>query len=164
MMMALGAAAPLCGWFIAAYVTSTVGGFAREDSSVTAAAGGPSGGRRRSRRRSARLKQFTSDGWSPFTGGGFGGSAGVDMLSYGNIVAFCGSSLNGLGSCLTFEGCPEYHKQPQIFGDGMAGIFGDNMFFGDGLTGLRSSKSLRAARRHSGKARAGESQTKCSVV
>jgi hypothetical protein len=153
----LGAAAPL---FMAAYLTSVVGGFAPvKDSPVSAAAGGgpSSAGRRRSRRRSARLKQFTTDGWSPFTGGGLNGGSATEMLTYGNLVAFCGSSLEGIGSCMSFEACPEYHKQPQIFGDGMAGIFGESMFFGDGMGSLRSSKSLRAARRHgSSRTRAGE--------
>ncbi|CAM6096826.1 unnamed protein product [Calypogeia fissa] len=162
MTMALGVAAPLCGWFIASYLSTTVGGFAREDAAVRSAAPSASAaGRRRSRKRSARLKQFTSDGWSPFTGGGLGGGSSggpgqqtADILSYGNIVAFCGSSLNGIGSCLSLEACPEYHKQPQIFGDGMAGIFGETMFFWDGISGPRSSKSLRAARRRATKSRA----------
>ncbi|BBN13315.1 3-oxoacyl-[acyl-carrier-protein] synthase II [Marchantia polymorpha subsp. ruderalis] len=143
--MALAAAAPLCSWLIAAYVSSAVGGLTGEDTSLSS---GPAG-RRSRRRRSARLKQLTGDGWAPFSmAGNFLAGGQTGSLSCGSLVAFCGSSFSGLGSCLTFEGCPEYHKQPQIFGDCMPG------FFGDGMAGLRS-KSLRAARRHS-KTRAGK--------
>lgn len=145
--MALAAAAPLCSWLIAAYVSSAVGGLTGEDTSLSS---GPAG-RRSRRRRSARLKQLTGDGWAPFSmAGNFLAGGQTGSLSCGSLVAFCGSSFSGLGSCLTFEGCPEYHKQPQIFGDCMPG------FFGDGMAGLRS-KSLRAARRHS-KTRAGVNQ------
>lgn len=61
----------------------------------------------------------------------------------GSLVAFCGSSLQGLGSCFSFQACPEYYssKQTPLFGEGLLGF---------------GSRSVRALRRHPKSARAGK--------
>lgn len=130
--MAMAMVAPLYTWLVAA--ACSYGAAGGEEGGVRAS---PLG--RRARRRLQRMGGASSalvcssEGYS-------------SMLPGGNLVAsFCGSSLQGLGSCLSFEACPEYYssKQSPLFGDGVFGLgFG--------------SRPIRAARRHPKAAGAGK--------
>lgn len=64
-------------------------------------------------------------------------------MSAASLAALCGSSLQGLGSCFSFEACPEYYssKQSPLFGEGLLGF---------------GSRPIRAVRRHPKSAGAGK--------
>ncbi|KAJ7520052.1 hypothetical protein O6H91_20G065000 [Diphasiastrum complanatum] len=116
------AAAPFCSWLIAAYLSRTVAGLSGED---------PGSKQNISRRRSRRKHRNAQ-------GAVNGGSSLVCSYSagpVGSLVGLCGSGLSELGSCLSFEACPEYQSASWT------------PFFGEGVMALRP-KPLRAARRH----------------
>ncbi|KAH7284971.1 hypothetical protein KP509_33G004900 [Ceratopteris richardii] len=118
--MAMAMVAPLYTWLLAA--ACSYGASSCENRSGSAS---PMG--RRARRRLQRM-------------GGAGSTLICSKQSYTSmlpdVASFCGSSLQGLSSCLSFEACPEYYssKQSPLFGEGI---------FGLGL----GSRPVRAARR-----------------
>uniref|UniRef100_A0A0C9SAU4 beta-ketoacyl-[acyl-carrier-protein] synthase I n=1 Tax=Wollemia nobilis TaxID=56998 RepID=A0A0C9SAU4_9CONI len=98
--------APLCSWLIAACVSRTVFEVSGNEPKATSS---PMG--RRAKRRIGHSKQLSASYSSllcnnPAQGGG-------------SLVALCGSGLQGLGSCFSFEACPEYNnlKGSQFFPD-----------------------------------------------
>eukprot|EP00249_Psilotum_nudum_P023385 c28853_g1_i3 orf=238-1935(-) len=123
--MAMAVVAPLYSWLLAACVSNG-------DDSATSSL--PLG--RRARRRIARTKQITGSYWPSL-------ECTKQALTSGNLAALCESGLQGLGSCFSFEACPEYYssKKSPLFGDGLLGF---------------GSKPVRAVRRHPKSAGAGK--------
>ena len=82
-----------------------------------------------SRRARRRLSRF---------GGGDNSNISSNSSLRPRLSSICGSSLQGFGSCFSFEACPEYYssKQSPLFGDGVLGL------------GFGSRPAFRAARRH----------------
>ncbi|KAJ7538414.1 hypothetical protein O6H91_11G046800 [Diphasiastrum complanatum] len=122
MALSGAAAAPFYSWLIAAYMSRTVAGISGEE---------PSSRQNMSRRR-FRRKSRTAQG-------ALNGRTSL-VCSYstghvGSLVGLCGSGLFELGSCLSFEACPEYQSASWT------------PLFGQSVTAL-GSKPIRAARRH----------------
>ena len=122
--MAMAVVAPLYSWLIAAAY------------SVCEEEGGGVGAGRvaqnsppLSRRARRRLSRF---------GGGDNSNISSNSSLRPRLSSICGSSLQGFGSCFSFEACPEYYssKQSPLFGDGVLGL------------GFGSRPAFRAARRH----------------
>lgn len=121
--MTIAAASPLCTWLMAACISRAVVGYADDKPMSSGALGRRSG--RRLRRRNASSKLLAGTRWSTANAHGPG------YLTGEGLAAFCGSGISGLGSCFTFEGCPEYANLKH------EPLFGDMSFFGSGLGGLK---------------------------
>lgn len=138
--MTIGAtASPLCTWLFAAYMSTSVAGFADDIPVSSAPSGRPSG---RIRRRNASSKRLAGASWSVKTD--------VQSRAFSNVClgAPCASGIAGLGSYLAFESCPE---DDSFKNESLAG---DVSFFGAGLPALRT-KLVQSVRRPV-KASAGE--------
>ncbi|XP_024516335.1 3-oxoacyl-[acyl-carrier-protein] synthase II, chloroplastic isoform X2 [Selaginella moellendorffii] len=101
MAMVGAAAAPLCTWLIAACLTHGICGGDLNSSSISMAP--PPAGSRRSRRRARDLQQLHATATAA-------AAAPPPTSMAGAVVALYESGLSGLGSCLSFEACPEYHR------------------------------------------------------
>lgn len=119
----MAAVAPLYSWLIAACVSRTVLGAAGDESNASSF---PMG--RRARRRFARSKPLSTGYLYPLL-------CKDHAAAGGSLVALCGSGLQGLGSCFSFEACPEYSSLK------------GSQFFPDNLFGSRSIKMRRRQRR-----------------
>ncbi|GLJ19033.1 hypothetical protein SUGI_0341520 [Cryptomeria japonica] len=103
--------APLCSWLIAACVSRTVFEVSCNEPKAMSS---PLG--RRAKRRIGRSRQLSSNYMSTLF-------CKDHAVPGGSLVGFCGSSLQGLGSCFSFEACPEYNnsKRSQFFPDSFFG-------------------------------------------
>ncbi|KAL4180808.1 hypothetical protein AMTRI_Chr12g267950 [Amborella trichopoda] len=126
----MAVASPLCTWLVAACMSRTVMAVSGDQPQQPGLRSG-----RWARKRMARAKAMCE-------------SLSV-MPGYGSsLVSFCGSSLQGLSSCLAFEPCQEYYscKDPPLFGENCFSLFGSK--------GLKVGRRQRRVNHASGKAMA----------